>query len=190
MIKCLSWFNSKFQVTQKQKLKWRERKKLVWWSSYKLIWSKLSWGYLLLLLLLLLLMMIIMMTIDNWQWWWWWRWWYLRVGWRLSSSERSSLQWAPENTSLTWSSGDNNPPPPLYNHHHHHHHHYHYHYHHITMMFRVLDRDSSGTIGFMELMLTIELVGAVKYDIAIIVITVHHDEYSCHQSLSPWSAFL
>ena len=32
----------------------------------------------------------------------------------------------------------------------------------ITMMFRVLDRDSSGTIGFMELMLTIELVGAVK----------------------------
>ena len=88
----------------------------------------------------------------------------------LNSSEPSSPRWAPENTSLTWSSGlftifdyNNNDYNSDWNN--------------VMILtiiiiviwcwsnlFRVLDRDSSGTIGFMELMLTIELVGAVKYD--------------------------
>ena len=33
----------------------------------------------------------------------------------------------------------------------------------VVFIFRTLDRDSSGTIGFMELMMALDLVGANKY---------------------------
>ena len=95
MIKCLSWFNSKFQVAKN----WNEERTRNIHSMYLAKFVSMNIIKIMMRIMVITMMHLLMMLMMTMM--------IPRVAWRLNSSERSSLRWAPENTSPTWSSGDN-----------------------------------------------------------------------------------